>query len=201
MDFVMLLLCALCAYLLGSLNFGIIVTRLFTGKDLRDYGSGNAGSSNAFRVLGPKALFVVLGDVLKGVAAMFIGKLLHGESGMICAYVFVLLGHVYPVFFGLRGGKAILTTAAAIAVIDWRVTAILFSLFLIIVIITKIVSLGSMIAVSFIPLTMWLFGWHDEGLIICTMFMSAWMVMLHRDNIKRLLSGTERKFSFHKSIE
>lgn len=196
MDLVMLVLCAVIAYLLGSINSGIIFTKLFTGDDLRSYGSGNAGATNAFRVLGKKAIFVVAGDILKGVAAVFIGKLLHGENGMLCGYVFVLLGHAYPIFFGLRGGKAILTTAAAIAVIDWRVTVILFTLFVLIVLITRYISLGSIISVSLIPLVLWLFGWHNEGMIICTMFASVWMVMLHRENIERLLAGKERKFYF-----
>ena len=200
MDFVMLLLCALCAYLLGSLNFGIIVTRLFTGKDLRDYGSGNAGSTNAYRVLGPKALLVVLGDAVKGVVAVLIGKLIFGDDGQLCAYLFVLFGHAYPVFYNFHGGKGILTTAAAMLTIDWRVTAVLFTLFLIIVLITRYVSLGSMIAVSLIPLTTYLFGSGDIEMVTALMFMSMWLVMLHRDNISRLLAGTESKFSFKTRI-
>lgn len=196
MDFLKILACAAIAYLLGSLNFGIIFTKLFTGDDLRKHGSGNAGSTNAFRVLGGKALLVVLGDALKGVVAVLIGKALFGQSGGLCAYVFVLFGHAYPLFFNFRGGKGILTTAAAMAVIDWRVTVVLFSLFLVIVILTRYVSLGSIIAVGLIPLVVYLFGSGDAEMIICVMFMSAWMIMLHRDNIARLCAGTERKFSF-----
>ena len=196
MDYVRLLACAAIAYLLGSLNFGIIVTKLFTGKDLRDFGSGNAGSTNAYRVLGPKALLVVLGDALKGIVAVLIGKLIFGEDGQLCAYLFVLFGHAYPVFYNFHGGKSILTTAAAMLMIDWRVTAVLFTLFLIIVIITRYVSLGSIIAVSLIPLTAYLFGTGDLEMVMALMFLSMWLVMLHRDNISRLLAGTERKFSF-----
>ena len=116
MDFLMVLACAAIAYLLGSLNFGIIITKLFTGDDLRKHGSGNAGSTNAYRVLGPKALLVVAGDALKGIAAVLIGKALFGDDGQLCAYIFVLFGHAYPVFFNFRGGKGILTTAAAMLV-------------------------------------------------------------------------------------
>ena len=201
MDFLMLTICALIAYLIGSLNFGIIFTKLFTGKDLRDYGSGNAGSTNAYRVLGPKALLVVLGDALKGVAAVLLGKLIFGEDGQLCAYLFVLFGHAYPVFYNFHGGKGILTTAAAMLTIDWRVTAVLFTLFLIIVILTRYVSLGSMIAVILIPLTTYLFGSGDIEMVTALMFMSMWLVMLHRDNISRLLAGTESKFSLKHKIQ
>lgn len=196
MDFLKILACAAIAYLLGSLNFGIIFTKLFTGDDLRKHGSGNAGSTNAFRVLGGKALLVVLGDALKGVLAVLIGKALFGQDGQLCAYIFVLFGHAYPVFFNFRGGKGILTTAAAMAVIDWRITVVLFTLFLVIVVLTRYVSLGSIIAVGLIPFVVYLFGSGDTEMIICMMFMSAWMIMLHRDNIARLCAGTERKFSF-----
>ena len=201
MDFLKILACAAIAYLLGSLNFGIIFTKLFTGDDLRKHGSGNAGSTNAFRVLGVKALLVVVGDALKGVVAVLIGKALFGQDGQLCAYVFVLFGHAYPLFFNFRGGKGILTTAAAMAVIDWRVTAVLFTLFLVIVIITRYVSLGSIISVGLIPFVVYVFGCGDMEMVTCMMFMSAWMVMLHRDNITRLCTGTERKFSFKRKKE
>ncbi len=200
LDILRLFASAVIAYLIGSLNFGIIFTKLFTGKDLRTLGSGNAGSTNAYRVLGPKALLVVLGDAIKGVVAVLIGKLIFGDDGQLCAYLFVLFGHAYPVFYGFHGGKGILTTAAAMLTIDWRVTAVLFTLFLIIVLITRYVSLGSMIAVSLIPLTAYLFGSGDIEMITALMFMSMWLVMLHRDNISRLLAGTESKFSFKTRI-
>ena len=157
MDFLKLIACALIAYLLGSLSFGIIVTKLLTGDDIRNHGSGNAGSTNAYRVLGAKALFVVAGDVLKGIAAMLIGRAIAGADGQVCAYMFVLFGHAYPIFFGLRGGKGVLTTVASLAMLSVPAAAMFGVVFFIVFFLTRFVSLSSMIAAATIPLFLYLY--------------------------------------------
>lgn len=194
MPFVKLLICSVCSYLLGSINSGIIITKLFTGLDIRKQGSGNAGTTNAYRVLGfPRTLLVIAGDALKGVIAVYISWLLLGDYGRICAFMFVILGHVYPLFFEFKGGKGILTTAAMVAVFDWRIALVLVIIFAIIVAITKYVSLASIIAVSLMPVFVYLFYPAKLLFTLCTLFISFFIVILHKDNIIRLKNGTESK--------
>ena len=199
MTFLKILACALLSYLLGSLNFGIIITKLFTGLDLRTQGSGNAGSTNAYRVLGlGPTVLVVLGDILKGVLAVLFSRWLMGADGQALSMCFVILGHVHPVFYDFKGGKGVLTTAAMVGVYDWRLLALVL-LFLVIVIITRYVSLGSVIAVGLIPVGVWLLHPEDTLFIFCTLFVSTWIVILHTDNLIRLKNGTERRFRSHKA--
>ena len=98
---------AVCAYLFGSLSFAIIVSKVTLGKDIRNYGSGNAGLTNAYRTMGAKkTLFVLLGDIAKGAAAVSVGWALGGPVGKLTAGIFVILGHMFPLYFGFKGGKA-----------------------------------------------------------------------------------------------
>ena len=201
MPFLRILICAVGSYLLGSINAGIIITKWFTGLDLRTQGSGNAGSTNAYRVLGIwPTLLVVLGDALKGVIAVAISWLLLGDNGRICAFMFVILGHVHPIFYDFKGGKGVLTTAAMVAVFDWRIAVVLVLIFVIIVAITRYVSLGSVIGVSLMPLFVYLFYPGKVVFTLCTMFISMWIVILHKDNLIRLKNGTESKITLKKHI-
>ena len=103
---------AVCAYLLGSLSFAIIVSKVTLGKDIRNYGSGNAGLTNAYRTMGAKkTLFVLLGDIAKGAAAVSVGWALGGPVGKLTAGIFVILGHMFPLYFGFKGGKGVLHIA------------------------------------------------------------------------------------------
>ena len=107
---------AVCAYLLGSLSFAIIVSKLTLGKDIRNYGSGNAGLTNAYRTMGAKkTLLVLLGDIAKGAAAVSIGMVLAGPVGKLTAGIFVILGHMFPLYFGFKGGKGVLVGAVMLA--------------------------------------------------------------------------------------
>ena len=200
MLFLKIFACAMLSYLLGSLNFGIIITKLFTGLDLRTQGSGNAGSTNAYRVLGGgPTVLVVLGDILKGVAAVLFCRWLMGDMGQALSMCFVILGHVHPVFYDFKGGKGVLTTAAMVGVYDWRLLALVL-LFLVIVILTRYVSLGSVIAIGLIPFGVWLLHPEDTLFMFCTLFVSTWIVILHKDNLIRLKNGTESKFHSKKSV-
>lgn len=201
MPFLRILICAVASYLLGSINTGIIITKWFTGLDLRTQGSGNAGSTNAYRVLGIwPTLLVVLGDALKGVVAVVISWLLLGDNGRICAFMFVILGHVYPLFYDFKGGKGVLTTAAMVAVFDWRIAVILVVIFVIVVAVTRYVSLGSVIGVTLMPLFVYLFYPGKVVFTLCSMFISMWIVILHKDNLIRLKNGTESKITLRKHI-
>jgi len=193
-----LILSGVAAYLLGSLNFGIIVSRVFTGVDLRTKGSGNAGTTNALRVLGPKlALLVLLGDALKGLLAAWIGLCLCGANGTLLASACAFLGHVFPVFFKFKGGKGVLTTAAALSVFDWRVVATALLIFVAIVVLTRYVSLGSVLAAASIPLLFLAFR-DGTAAVLTGLVLGGSIIFLHRGNISRLLNGTERTISFKK---
>lgn len=196
------IIAVVCAYLLGSLNFSIIISKLTLKKDVRDFGSGNAGTTNSLRVMGlQKTLFVILGDILKGVLAVFLATVIVPEgkvevvravSGAAC-----VLGHTYPVFFGFRGGKGVLTTAAVIGCCNIWVCLIAVSVFVVIVAITRFVSLGSMIAVWTVP---FLFLAFNGALvyIVFSVLVASFVTYLHRSNIKRLIGGTENKLTFKK---
>lgn len=194
---------AVSSYLLGSLSFAIIVCKLTLGKDIRDYGSGNAGLTNSYRTMGAgKTLLVLLGDIAKGAAAVAIGALLAGPIGKLVSGIFVILGHMFPVYFGLRGGKGVLVGAVMLALFDWRVFGIAFALFLIAVIVTRWISLGSILGAISFPINTFVF-YHDPVLTAMAFGMAAAVIFMHRSNIGRILTGTENKFSFKstKTIE
>lgn len=200
-------------YLLGSINTSIIVSRIFFGEDVRNYGSGNAGATNVLRTYGKKsAALTLLGDVLKTVIAVVAGRFIgfpimfaaaYGEvlygisfAGYITA-LFCVIGHTFPIYYKFKGGKGVLCAATAIAILSPITFVVLMVIFLIIVIGTKFVSLGSVIAVMAYPLLL-----HKmEGTSICTllaMMIAALVVYNHRTNIKRLLNGKESKISIGK---
>lgn len=198
-------LAAIAAYLLGSLNFAIIISRLFYKRDIRTYGSGNAGSTNAYRMMGGASTAVVmLGDALKGVAAVLIaGYLLRdfgtaGTLGKLIASVLTVIGHSFPVYFGFKGGKGVLTSAAVLVMLDYRLFLIVFAVFIIVVLLFGYVSLASVCAALSLPVGVYALYGMDTVYLIFGVFISAAVVYLHRANIKRIFSGQERRFSFRK---
>ncbi|NMA07840.1 MAG: glycerol-3-phosphate 1-O-acyltransferase PlsY [Clostridiales bacterium] len=189
---------AAASYLLGSLNFGVIVSQIALNQDLRTLGSGNAGTTNALRVMGPKlASLVFVGDILKGFAAAFIGRWM-GQEGELIAFFFVILGHVYPLYFGFRGGKGILTMAAVLLVFDWRICLISTFIFAVIVSLSRLVSLGSITAALLMPINMYIFHPDPWWFTFIAVILSLGVVWLHRKNIRRLIDGTESRLSFKK---
>lgn len=194
---------AVCGYLLGSLSFAIIVSKLTMGEDIRNYGSGNAGLTNAYRTMGAgKTLLVLLGDVAKGAAAVAIGAILGGPVGKLVAGIFVIMGHMFPLYFGFRGGKGVLVGAVMLLLFDWRIFLIAFVLFFAAVLVTRWISLGSILGAISFPISMLIF-YRDPTLIAMAFGMAAAVVFMHRANIMRMLHGEENKFSFKskKTIE
>lgn len=191
------LVCALAAYLLGSISFGIIYARR-KGHDIRSEGSHNTGASNALRVVGVKTgLLTFVSDVLKAVAAILLGKWLLGEYGGMLAGLFVIIGHNWPVFFQFKGGKGIACSCAVLVLNFPLYGAIAIGLCLIVIAVTRFISLGSMTMLvsfavmllctkPFIPYGLW-------GLLI-----AALGIWRHRTNIQRLIQGRENKISFKK---
>ncbi len=190
-------------YLLGSLNTAIIVGR-FYGTDIRKHGSGNAGMTNTLRTLGKTAaIFVIIGDILKGVLSFIIGQILISTTpegsmlnlaniGGMAAGISAIAGHNWPVYFGFKGGKGILTSFAVVMMMDWRLGLILLGIFAVIVAITRYVSLGSIIASAAFPVAALIKG-NGPIFILFSAILAVLAVLRHSANINRLLKGTESK--------
>lgn len=202
MDILFLIISAVVGYALGSVNSSVIVGKMH-GVDIRTKGSGNAGLTNTLRVLGKKAAILVLaGDILKGVIAVLAGILFSGwVAGTLGAYYPVIagtlavIGHNWPVYFNFKGGKGILTTATVIFMVDWKIGLTVLVLFVIIVFVTRYVSLGSIIGALVVPPAALIFG-HDLVFIIFMLVLAALAIFRHSANIKRLIKGNENKLSF-----
>lgn len=185
-------------YLLGSISTGVLLSNLFANTDIRSQGSGNAGTTNMLRVLGRRmALFTFLGDMLKGIVAVFIGKWLVGDAlGGLLGVVGAVLGHYYPLYFGFKGGKGIATSFGSLLFIFPVQTLLAFAVFLILVGITHYVSAGSVAAAITLPLLVVITHWQEPTLWILTVCIGASVVWRHRANIKRLMNHTENKLDF-----
>ncbi|MGI6562382.1 MAG: glycerol-3-phosphate 1-O-acyltransferase PlsY [Clostridia bacterium] len=193
------IIAALVGYLLGGINSAIIVGKL-SGVDVREHGSKNAGLTNAVRVLGKKkALFVLLGDVLKGVLACVFGIVLAPDtpSVMLLAGLMCVIGHNWPVYFGFKGGKGALTSVTVLFFADYRIALILIGVFILLVALTRYVSLGSMTGAVLLPVFGIVFR---KGLdfFIFSMILAVMLVWRHRGNIQRLIKGEESKLDLKK---
>ena len=187
----------LVAYLLGSIPFGYIFAKLFGKTDIREHGSGNIGATNVLRVMGWKlALPVFVLDLLKGFMAVFLAKIVDSGSLLpLAAGILVMLGHSFPLFLGFKGGKAAATAIGVLLALSGWVTLALFAAAVLILAVTRYVSLASVVGSLLVPIFFWLFGF-DLPHIIFGLAVAALVVFRHQANIKRLLSGTESKLKF-----
>jgi len=183
------------AYLLGSVSFAVLLVRMTTGKDIRTEGSGNAGATNVLRAHGKAlGLLVAALDVAKGALAVFLVKLATADSRYAAAAGFAaILGHVFPIFYGFRGGKGVATAVGAFVVLAPWATLVCIAVFVLVVAATKYVSLGSVIAMVLLPPVAGL-GFHAPGSVVMAAAGAAVLIVLkHRENLKRLASGKERR--------
>lgn len=189
-----LLIAGVFAYLLGSMSFGIIIPRLLgTSRDIRQEGSGNAGATNVLRTQGKlQGALVLLADLLKGVLAAAIGLSLAGVAGGGGAGIFAMLGHCFPVFFGFKGGKGVATGAGVVLVLLPKALLIMIAAFILAILITRMVSLGS-IAGAVTLLVCMLFFQPPVPIILFGICAVALVLWKHESNIKRILAGTENK--------
>lgn len=194
---------AAAAYFLGCFNGAVIVSKYILHNDIRTHGSGNAGLTNFYRVFGgPLTFVVILTDVLKAIAATLIGMALFAQAGLdltLAKYVsgtFCLLGHMFPCMFGFKGGKGILSGGAIAIMIDWRIALVVWGGFIILVGLTKWVSLGSTWAGASFPFATW-FVYHDVPCLLLGILCGGLIVWKHRGNIQRILKGEESKFTLH----
>lgn len=194
---------AIAAYFIGGLSPALLISRTVTGKDIRDTGSGNAGATNVMRIIGVRyGIITFLLDVLKGVIPTLVARLCVDQHTVYASYAsyaaylagfMVILGHTFPLLLGFRGGKGVATSVGMLFVIQPLLTAVLLLLSLAIMFATGYVSLGSIVATVLIPVSGFLIpavGWHFG---VFGLFVSALVLWKHRENIVRLIGGTENK--------
>lgn len=213
------------AYLIGSLNPAIIITRLKTGKDIRTMGSGNAGFTNVLRSVGTgPAVATIICDYLKGIIAVLIGwwifssltvtndvaPIEYVKYGRYLAGMCVILGHTFPIYYGFKGGKGVVTANALMLVVDWRVFLMIVATFLIIFFATKIISLGSIVCAAMYPVYTLLTTYFMDYLpflgtenelrfrfvlisTACAAAVGVMVIIMHKENIGRLLRGEEKR--------
>ncbi len=195
-----LIILAIVAYMLGGLNGAIIASMTIFRKDVRNFGSGNAGLTNFTRIFGTKGAIIVLAvDIFKTVVSVLFGGWLMGlvgyaDLGRIFAGFCAMLGHVYPIYYHFKGGKAVMCGGILVWLIDWRIGLLCWSVFLVIVIFTKYVSLGSIIGSVFIVIGLWAFGYNWLEIVL-GLLCSLLIIFAHRENIGRLIHGNESKLA------
>ena len=205
---------AVIAYLIGSINFSIILSKRMAGFDIREKGSGNAGTTNMLRAVGKKAAVITLiCDILKGVVSILIavlaGKIVKNLDNALLvqlAGIFVIIGHTFPVFFKFKGGKVIATALGVLLMINWQIGLICLIFALVLMALTKMVSVGSIAAAILFPI---LVAFIDQNYIVQTsnsnwsylvfsIIVALLVIFNHRANVQRILNGTENRLSFKK---
>ena len=217
--FLLLLISLIPAYLFGSVNGAIITSKYLYRKDIREYGSGNPGLTNFYRVFGKGgSLLVILIDVFKTIAPVIFGGWLFNRYtdtalseawlfgklfevsllGMTVSGFFVMLGHCFPAIYGFRGGKGVMAVGAILIVLDWRMALISWGVFIIVTALTRYVSLGAMIGAAAFPISQLLLRLGDHWEITASAMCTLLLIARHSPNIKRLIKGEESKFSFRR---
>jgi glycerol-3-phosphate acyltransferase PlsY len=198
------LACLLIGYLIGCIQTAYLTGKIKANIDIRNFGSGNAGTTNIARELGFKTgVFVFVVDVLKAVLAFVLCRQIFAFSGIdqlvlgFYAGAGVILGHNFPVFFGFKGGKGIACSLGVILCVDWRAALIIYAVGVTVILLKRYISLGSIVMLVLFPISTFLWGKGTESIILASLF-SALAIFQHRGNIKRLFNGTERKITLRK---
>ncbi|MBQ1284704.1 MAG: glycerol-3-phosphate 1-O-acyltransferase PlsY [Clostridia bacterium] len=220
---IMLIIALVVSYLIGSINFALIVSKIFVKKDVRKMGSGNAGMTNVIRTVGiVPGIITFVGDFGKGLATPliakfllfpyiaenapdFIANFLTPEYGVYFCGFLCIIGHAYPIFFGFRGGKGVSTSIAVLFCINWIVAAFVLTTFLVLFLITKIISIGSVLGAVEFPIFNFLIN-YNKGLdtielvyiVVLSVLIASLVFLKHKDNIIRLNKGEEKQLSSHK---
>ena len=206
---------ALIAYLIGSINFSIIISKKMAGFDIREKGSGNAGTTNMLRAVGKKAAVITLiCDILKGVVsiliAVLIGKITKSLDNNLNALlvqlagIFVILGHTFPIFFKFKGGKGIATALGVLLITNWQIGLICLVFALVLIALTKMVSVGSISAAILFPILVVFINQNyivptsnsNWSYLVFSIIIALLVIFNHRANVQRILNGTENKISF-----
>lgn len=203
---------AIIAYAIGSVNFSVLISKKMAGFDVREKGSGNAGTTNVLRAVGLKAAIITLiCDILKGIIAVliafWIGNISQTADKALLiqiAGILVVVGHTFPIFFEFRGGKGIATALGVLLITNWKIGLICLVFAVVLIAITRMVSVGSMSAAVLFPVLTLFIG--DNFIVtqvgikyfIYSLILAAFVIFNHRENIKRIMNGTENKISFKK---
>ena len=201
----------LVAYLIGSISFSIIISKKMAGFDVREKGSGNAGATNMLRSVGKKAAaLTLLGDALKGVVAILFAVLVgaiakNSDKALLVqiAGILVVVGHTFPVFFGFKGGKGVATSLGVLLMTNWQIGLICLVFALVLMALTKMVSMGSVGAAILFPVLVLFINTNfivseGSGYFVYSVILAVLVAFNHRGNIQRILNGTENKLSFKK---
>ncbi len=204
---------AIIAYLLGSISFSVIISKKMAGFDVREKGSKNAGSTNVLRTVGKKAaLITLICDILKGIVAILIallaGKIIKDLNNALLvqlAGIFVVIGHTFPIFFKFKGGKGIATSLGVLLTINWQIGLICLVFALVLMALTRMVSVGSIAAAVLFPVLVIFINQNyivaessNWSYLIFSVVLAVLVVFNHRANLKRIFTGTENKISFKK---
>lgn len=195
---------AVISYLLGCCNTSIVISKYFLRDDVRNHGSGNAGLTNFYRVFGQKKiLFVILANVMKTVVSVLLGAAVldtfcgQPVIGKLLGGLFCIVGHMYPVMFGLKGGKGVLAGGTLALFMGWKVALIVWGLFILCLLLTRFVSLGSLSAATAFPFAVG--GFYQNWIYtVLAAIAGGLIVWKHRENIRRLVHGQESKLQFHR---
>lgn len=204
-----LIVITIVAYLIGSINLSIIICKLMGKGDIREHGSGNAGTTNTLRTLGKlPALIVLIFDVLKAVIAIYLGKWLitlgqaqntlipYNDFAMALSSIGVILGHNFPIYYGFKGGKGIATSLGVLLTIEWKIGLVCLVFALVLMLLTRMVSVGSIAAAILYPVLVLVMGteFTNKWIYLAFSLVIALMAVIrHRANIKRIFDGTENK--------
>ena len=199
------------AYLIGSISFSVIISKKMAGFDVREKGSGNAGATNMLRSVGKKAaILTLLGDALKGVVAILfaiiVGAIAKSADKSLLvqiAGILVVVGHTFPIFFGFKGGKVVATSLGVLLMTNWKIGLICLVFALVLMAVTRMVSLGSIGAAVLFPVLVLFIHTNftiSEGssYFVYSVILAAIVIFNHRANVQRILNGTENKLSFKK---
>ena len=199
------------AYLIGSISFSVIISKKMAGFDVREKGSGNAGATNMLRSVGKKAaILTLLGDALKGVVAILfaiiVGAIAKSADKSLLVQIdgiLVVVGHTFPIFFGFKGGKGVATSLGVLLMTNWKIGLICLVFALVLMAVTRMVSLGSIGAAVLFPVLVLFIHTNftiSEGssYFVYSVILAAIVIFNHRANVQRILNGTENKLSFKK---
>lgn len=207
-----LIVIALISYLLGSVNLSIIISKAMGKGDIREHGSGNAGTTNTLRTLGKlPALAVLLWDILKGVISVLLAKWIitlgngeitpellaeHRDYAMALSAIMAVLGHNFPIYFGFKGGKGVATSLGVILAIEWPLGIACFVFALVMILLTRMVSVGSILVAILYPILTFFVGkefYNSWVYLALALLLAASVLIRHRANMKRILAGKENK--------
>lgn len=195
MNYKMIILAAIIGYCLGNISPSILIGRAM-GIDIKKEGSGNAGTTNALRVLGKKAAVITLIiDIGKGSLAVFLGNLIAGPAGGYIAGLFAFAGHIWPAAFNFKGGKGVAVSFGVIMMVNWKLGLLTLLIVVIVVLLTKMVSAGSVTAAICFPVMSY---FMEPGFVYYGVIIALLVIFAHRSNISRIIKGEENKLSFKK---